>query len=84
MLGLNAETKGDVEKAHVSAKGKYLATAFLLRSDRRQYGELIPSLKKDNAKQQKNTPKISLTCTGWWWRSSPRGQHRCMGGATKV
>ena len=50
MLGLNAETKGDVEKAQVSARGKYLATVFLLSSDRRQYGELILSLKKDYTK----------------------------------
>ena len=35
MLGLNAETKGDVEKAQVSAKGKYLVTPFLLSPDRR-------------------------------------------------
>ena len=52
MLGLNAETKGDVEKAQVSARGEYLATAFLLSSDRRRYGELILSLKNDYAKQQ--------------------------------
>ena len=30
ILLLNAETKGDVEKAHILARGKYLATAFLL------------------------------------------------------
>ena len=34
MMGLNVETEGDVEKAQVSARGKYLATAFLLSSDR--------------------------------------------------
>ena len=64
MLGLNVETEGDVEKAQVSARGKYLATAFLLSSDRRRYRELIMSLKNDYAKQQKTIPKPSLTCTG--------------------
>ena len=43
-LGLDAGIKGDVEKAQASASRKYLATAFLLRSDRRRYGELILSL----------------------------------------
>ena len=64
MLGLNVETKGNVKKAQVSARVKYLVTAFLLSSDRRQYGELILSLKNDYAKQQKTMPKPSLTCTG--------------------
>ena len=50
MLGLNAETKVDVEKAQVLARGKYLATKFLLSSDRRRYGQLILSLKKDHTK----------------------------------
>ena len=59
MLGLNTETEGNVEKVQVLERGKYLATAFLLSSDRRRYGELILSLKNDYAKQQKN-PK-SLT-----------------------
>ena len=64
MLGLDAETDGDVEKAQVSARGKYLATAFLLSSDRRRYGELILSLKNDYAKQQQKTiPKPSPACT---------------------
>ena len=57
MLGLDAETKGDVEKAQVLARGKYLVTAFMLSSDRRRYGELILSLKNDYEKQQKNYPK---------------------------
>ena len=52
MLGLDAETKGDVDKLQVSAMVKYLATAFLLRLDRRRYGELILLLKNDYAKQQ--------------------------------
>ena len=56
-LGLDAEIKGDVKKAQASARGKYLATAFLLSSDRRRYSELILSLKNDYAKQQKNYPK---------------------------
>ena len=33
ILGLNAETEGDVEKEQVSARGKYFATAFLLSLD---------------------------------------------------
>ena len=53
MLGLNAETEGDVEKAQVAARGEYLATAFLLRSYRRRYRELILSLKNDCAKPKK-------------------------------
>ena len=52
MLRLDAETKGDVDKLQVSAMVKYLATAFLLRLDRRRYGELILLLKNDYAKQQ--------------------------------
>ena len=35
MLGLNTENTDYVEKAQISARGKYLATAFLLRLDRR-------------------------------------------------
>ena len=53
MLGMNTETKGDVEKVQVLARGEYLATAFLLRSDRHWYGELILLLKNDYVKQQK-------------------------------
>ena len=53
-MGLNADTKGDVEKAQILARGKYLATALLLSSDRRRCGELIPSIKNDYAKQQRN------------------------------
>ena len=34
IAGTDAETKGDVEKAQISERGKYLATAFLLSSDR--------------------------------------------------
>ena len=54
ILELDADTKVDVERDHISARGKYLATAFLLSLDRRQYGELILSLKNDYAKQQRN------------------------------
>ena len=57
MLGLYTEIKADVEKAQVSARGEYLATAFLLSLDRRRYGDLILSLKNDYANQQKNYPK---------------------------
>ena len=62
-LGLDAEIGGDVEKAQTSARRKYLATAFLLRLDRRRYGKLIISLKNDYVKQQKNYPK---TLTGMY------------------
>ena len=54
ILGLNAETEGELEKAQISARGKYLSTEFLLSSDRRRYGELVLSLKNDYAKQQRN------------------------------
>ena len=50
MLVLDAETEVDVEKAQVSTRGKYLATTFMLSSDRRRYGELMLSLKNDYAK----------------------------------
>ena len=51
IMGLDMENKGDMEKAQVSAKGKYLATAFLLSSDRWRYGELILLLKNDYEKK---------------------------------
>ena len=57
MLGLNTKTEGDVEKLHVSARVKYLLTAFLIISHRHQYGELVLLLKNDYTKQQKNYPK---------------------------
>ena len=50
MLGLNTETKGDVEKAQVSARWEYLENAFLLSSERRRYRDLILSLKNDYVK----------------------------------
>ena len=56
-LGLDAEIGGGVEKAQNPERGKYLATAFLLNSDKRWYDELILSLKNDYAKQQQNYPK---------------------------
>ena len=46
-LELDAVVGGDVEKAQASARGKYLATAFLLSSDRRWYGDLILYHKND-------------------------------------
>ena len=57
LMVLNAETAGNVEKAQILTSGKYLATAFLLSSDRRQYGKLILSLKNVYAKQQSNYPR---------------------------
>ena len=46
-----------MEKYQTSARGKYLATAFLLNSYRRRYGELILSLKNDYTKKQQNYTK---------------------------
>ena len=57
LLGLNVEIIDNMEKVQVSARGKYLATAFLLSSDRRQYVELVLSLKNDYVKQQRNYPR---------------------------
>ena len=56
-LGLDAEFEGDVEKAQVLARGKYLVTAFLLSSVRCRYSELILLLKNDYVKQQNNHSK---------------------------
>ena len=58
ILGLDAKTDGDVEKAQISTRVKYLENAFLLILDRRQYGELILSLKNNYAKHQRNYPII--------------------------
>ena len=49
-----------MEKSQILARGKYLATTFLLSLYRRRYGELILSLKTYYAKKQSNYP-ISLT-----------------------
>ena len=57
LLDIYAERADDVKKAQISMRGKYLATAFLIRSDRRRYGELILLLKNDYTKQQSNYPK---------------------------
>ena len=57
MLVLDAETEGDVEKAQVSERGKYLETTFLLRSDRHWYNDMIMLIKNDYAKQHKKYPK---------------------------
>ena len=64
LQALNAETKGNVEKAHILARGKYLATAFLLSSDRRRYGEPILLLKNDYTKQQGNYLRILTAMYG--------------------
>ena len=55
-LGLDAEIGADMEKAQTSARRKYLANDFLLRLDRRRYGELVLSLNNDYA--LKTTTKI--------------------------
>ena len=41
LLGLYKESEDAVEKDQTSERRKYLATAFLFRSDRRRYRELI-------------------------------------------
>ena len=51
LLELDAKSKDNVENAWTSARGKYLATAFPLSSDRHRYGELILNLKNDYTKQ---------------------------------
>ena len=56
VLVLDAKSADDMEKAQTSARGKYLDIAFLVRSDRRRYGELVLSLKNDYSKQQHNYP----------------------------
>ena len=64
IMGLDAETKGDVEKSQILARGKYLTTAFLLRSYRRRYGELVLSPKKNYAKQRSNYPRTLTNMYG--------------------
>ena len=54
ILGIKTDTTGDAKKAQITARGKYLATVFLLSSDRRRYEELILWFKNDYAKQQRN------------------------------
>ena len=83
MLVLNAETKGDVEKAQVSERGKYLATAFLLILDRRRYGGLILSLKNDYAKQQQNYPKTLTDMYGLMVAFKPKRARAVSGGQNK-
>ena len=51
LLRLNTESADDMDKAQISARGRYMATAFLLSSDRRRYGDLILSLKTNYTKQ---------------------------------
>ena len=46
MLGLDVESEGNVQKAQISERRKYLATAFLISSDRSRYSEQILSLQK--------------------------------------
>ena len=51
LLELDANSENNAKKARTLARVKYLATTFLLSSDRRQYGELILALKNNYAKQ---------------------------------
>ena len=84
ILGLNAETKGGVDKAQIFERRKYLSTMFLLSSDRRLYGELILSLKNYYYKQQRNYLRTLTDMYGLMVRLIPRGQHRWLEGATKA
>ena len=56
LLVLNVEIALDVEKAQISVGAEYLATAFLLRLNRRQ--------KKTSQNFRGTTPRPSPTCTG--------------------
>ena len=66
ILGMDAETECDVEKDQILARGKYLATVYLLRLDRRRYEELILS---------KKTTMTLITC-GHVSRSRINGKQR--------
>ena len=83
ILGLDAETKEDGEKAHISARGKYLATAFLLSLDMRRYGELILSLKNGYAKQQRNYPITLTNMYGLMLKFDPKRATPVAGGRNK-
>ena len=50
LLVINADITGNVEKAQILARRKYLSTAFFLISDRRQYEEVILLLINDYEK----------------------------------
>ena len=50
-MELDANSENNAKKARTLARVKYLATTFLLSSDRRRYGELILALKNNYAKQ---------------------------------
>ena len=54
LLELDTNRKDVVNKEQILARGKYLATSFLLNLDRRRYGETIMALKNDCTKQQQN------------------------------
>ena len=54
LLELDANSKDNVKKARTLVRVKYLATSFLLSSDRRRYGYLILDFKKHYANQQRN------------------------------
>ena len=61
----------------------YLATAFLISSDRRRYGELILSLKNDYSKQQKNYPKTLTDIYGLMVAFDPTKATAVSGGRNK-
>ena len=84
ILGMNVETKGEVEKAQILARGKYTETAFLLSLYRLRHGEMILSQKNDDAKKQRNYPKTLLYMYGLMLAFNITRQHRCPRGATKV
>ena len=84
ILVLDADTEGDVEKAQILERVKYLATAFLLSSDRRRYGELILSLKNDYAKQKRNYPITLSDMYRLTVAFNPMRATTVAGGATKA
>ena len=63
-LGLDADIEANVGKSQVSERGKYLAAAFLLSSDRRRYGDMILSLNNYYSEQRNKHPKLLQGCKG--------------------
>ena len=60
-----------------------MATAFLLSSYRRRYGELVLSLKNDYAKQQKKYPKTLTEMYGLVVAFDPKRATAVSGGRNK-
>ena len=84
ILKLNAETKGNVEKTQISARGEYMETVFFLSLDRRRHGELIISLMKDYYKQQRKYPINITTMYGLMVEFEPTKATPVAGGRNEV